>query len=157
MGYLDVAEVMANQWDDAHTGVAELVRRNRATIALNVGKHLRVVVWIVIGPRKGLRLAFFAFDSRPAILADGVVNYGTPEYYADLVDLDSVRRAIRAGHDAEETCLAALNDLARWVARDPAYWDDQFRTMEVKSRSIGTVSGGLPGTDRGSRGAHRSG
>jgi hypothetical protein len=159
LDYIDMAERFRDDWENLSREPisAYALRDGTRCVFLTapVSDTLKVLCRIVIGKRNGLTLAMWAYDPRPAILADRIVNYGVPMSDYAVTDLDEIREQIRDGRDAVEACVEALSGALVQIYQDPSRWEDSFRTIPMRSRSVGAVGGGLPGMDRRSRGVRR--
>lgn len=156
MEHIEVAECFRDNWKGMRKNEVLVLPYPRGIailyLALPVSHNLDLIINLYIGKRKGLRLFFWAYDPRPALLADQAVNFGEPDSLGALLDLLNLREKIRRGADPVEACLEALEELRMDIYRSPSRWDGSIRSMTVMTRSRPTISGGLPGTRRSSRG-----
>ncbi len=152
----DLAEWIQDNWSElARTATAVKHASNTLTyISFELG-DLRVLLRLVIGRRNSLTLTILVYDPEPPILADRMVCWGKPLNSDSPIDLNDLGARIREGADPVETCLAALTALANRATRNPVRWGRVLRMTEVASDSVRAVSGGLPGSNRRSRGVRR--
>jgi hypothetical protein len=113
-------------------------------IAGDAGPY-RVVLQVIIGKRGRLTEYVMAFDPSQRIEIDQFYAFSKNARGGYILPLDDMRKQIRAGSPAPEVCKKTLEKAYKALRKHPRRTKWMLKNAhDATSRSIHTVSGGLP-------------
>ncbi len=137
MDYDRIEYLFEELWQELPKG--EIIKRERRRIVALEAGNLRIIVFVIIGPRGGLSYWFDVYDPEPAILADRILASGIPQESPGPLDLQEMNAAKR-NQAVEQVVEEALRELVR----SQHNWRRYERASFANSAAPPVLNGGLP-------------